>query len=146
MLEERPRLLDRQLAEGQAHVDFDPQRPEPHETVNNLAGDRGIVEQTRLREHLLVVKGDAFVWARIVEVPPGRARVAPSEGELLVVRPFMDDPGPRVGRVGPVEIRQFRGGGRHVADPVFVQPVRACQVVGHPQPPQAARRRPAGAH
>ena len=134
MLEERARLLDGQVPEGEAYVDFDPKRPEAHEIVNNPPRHRSAVEQTRLREHLLVVKGDALVGARVVEMPPCRARVAPGQGQLLVVRPLVDDPGPGVGRIGAVEVRELRRRDRYITDPILVQAVRAGEVVGNAQP------------
>ena len=96
--------FDRQVAKCEAHIDLDAKRPEAHEIVNNAPSHGRIIEQARLRQHFLVVKGDALVRARIVEMPPRRAGMAPSESELLVIRPLMDDPGPRVGGVRPVKM------------------------------------------
>ena len=107
-----PACVDRELPEGEAHVNLDPQGAQPHEVVDDPPGHGGIVEQPGLSEHLLVVESEAFVGARVVEMTPGRARVGPGQRQLLVVRSLVGNAGTRVGGVGPVEVGQVRSTAR----------------------------------
>ena len=95
-----------------------------------------VVEQARLGEHLLVIKSDALVGARVVEVPARRTRCGPGESELLVVSPLVDDAGTWICRVGAVEVRQVGRRGGHVTHGVLVEAGRPGQVVTDSEPPE----------
>ncbi len=76
-------------------------------------------------------------------MPAHRPRVPPGQRQLLVVDALVDDAGPRVVRVGGVEVRQVRAGRRKVSRPVLVEPVGAGEGVGDAEP---GDRRQVGRH
>ena len=63
-----------------------------------------------------------------------RVRMAPRQGQLLVVHAFVDYPAPRIPSIGGVEIGQVGARLGDVAHAVLAHPPFGRQVVCHPEP------------
>src|SRR5205085_5130960 len=103
-------LIEREFTEREAHVHFHAKRAQTHEIVNNFARVRAVVEQTGLQHHLLGVKADAFVRARVVVMTLDWVLVFPGKTKLEVMawNSFVNNDRPRVLRGRAPEIAEVR--------------------------------------
>ena len=104
------RLIEGEFAERESHVHFHAERAQAHEVVDDLAGVRAVVEQSGLQHHLLGVKADAFVGARIVVMAPDRILVFPGKTKLEVMpgNSFVHGQRPRILRGGAQKVTEVR--------------------------------------
>ncbi len=120
------------LPSARFDVDFNPQRAQPHEIVNDLAGVRTVIEQARLQHHLLGIKPEAFVRAGIIIMPANRVLVFPGKTKLKIMArdSFVDADWPGIHRSCPPEIAEFVRRFGHVADAILVQTRWRSEIVG----------------
>ena len=89
----RRALFDGELAESEFDVDFDSQRAQAHEVVDDLAAARAVIEEARLLHHFFGIEADSFIRTGIVVVAANGVWMGPGKRELEVVagHAFMND-------------------------------------------------------